>query len=115
MPVWRYLLTCIVLLMTPAMAHNYGLYNDSVLSAWYANQKNMRGEYCCNKADGHDFYGNYSLNADTVEFDADGVHYILPNYMVLLGPNPTGHAVWWYITNPDGSKISYCFAVGPQG
>jgi hypothetical protein len=70
-------------------------------------------------ADGHEFYGDYKITADGgVEFDANGEHHSLPAYMVLDGPNPTGHAVWWYIdwpTNNGTIHSDYCFAPGAGG
>lgn len=88
-----------------------------VIQGWYAAQRNRNGVWCCDQADGHAFYGTYSLNKDgSVEFDADGAHHKLPAYMVLAGPNPTGHAVWWYTDHmPNGVHRDYCFAPGTQG
>jgi hypothetical protein len=86
------------------------------IKQWYASQRNKNGGWCCDRADGHAFYGAYSLNSDgSVEFDADGRHRKLPDYMVLRGPNPTGHAVWWYTDQPDGVHHDYCFALGAEG
>jgi len=83
---------------------------------WYASQHNKNGLWCCDNADGHAFYGDYSLDQDgSVEFDVDGVHHRLPAYMVLDGPNPTGHAVWWYVKQTDGVHKDYCFALGASG
>jgi hypothetical protein len=83
---------------------------------WYTAQRNKNGTWCCDQADGHAFYGSYSLDRDGgIEFDAGGVHHKLPSYMVLDGPNPTGHAVWWYTDQPDGVHHDYCFALGSQG
>jgi hypothetical protein len=31
--------------------------------------------------------------------------------MVLKGPNPTGHAVWWYL-EVGSQHRDYCFAPG---
>lgn len=86
------------------------------IKRWYATQHNKRGEWCCDKADGHDFYGGYSLDQDGgVEFGANGVHHKIPDYMVLDGPNPIGHAVWWYVDESDGMHQDYCFALGAGG
>jgi hypothetical protein len=35
---------------------------DPKIVQWYGSQHNKRGDYCCNDADGHPFYGNYTLN-----------------------------------------------------
>lgn len=83
---------------------------------WYSAQYNAKGQWCCDKADGHAFYDGYKLddNGD-VEFDFAGTHYHLPAYMVLQGANPTGHAVWWYMVQADGQHQDYCFALGAGG
>lgn len=86
------------------------------IKQWYAAQRNKNGGWCCDSADGHAFYGKYAVNKDgSVEFDANGMHHKLPDYMVLSGPNPTGHAVWWYTDQPDGVHRDYCFALGAEG
>jgi hypothetical protein len=46
--------------------------------------------------------------------DVDGVHRHLASYMVLDGPNPTGHAVWWFAEGTN-YHTDYCFAPGGQG
>lgn len=80
---------------------------------WYSGQNNGRGEWCCSEADAHAFYGDYTvLNNGDVQFNFEGRHYHLPAYMVLTGPNPTGHAVWWYVFRTDGAHVDYCFAPG---
>lgn len=84
------------------------------MAHWYASQHNKNGQFCCSEADGHDFYGAYTTNPDgSVEFDVNGVHHKLPAYMILDGPNPTGHAVWWYGVDWNHNLVSYCFALGP--
>lgn len=83
---------------------------------WYKEQHNAEGEWCCDKSDGHAFYGDYTLDQNgDVEFDAAGTHYHLPAYIVLQGANPTGHAVWWYVVQNDGTHSSFCFALGVGG
>jgi hypothetical protein len=95
----------------PASARDDGRYAGSPYKSWYESQHNAHGGYCCNEADGKDFYGDYTLTDDGgVEFDDGGQHYKLPPYMVLRGPNPTGHAVWWHL-----GETSYCFAIGSAG
>lgn len=92
-----------------------GRYKDAPHAAWFAAQYNKNGQWCCDVSDGHPFYEDYSFaeNGD-VEFIADGVHYRLPAYMVLTGPNPTGHAVWWFVVS-GGERTSFCFAPGSAG
>lgn len=92
-----------------------GKYVNSPLSEWYSVQHNKVGNFCCDKADAHDFYGSYQLDSDgSVEFAANGTHYHLSSDLVLSGPNPTGHAVWWYAEG-KGWHNDYCFALGPEG
>jgi len=82
------------------------------IQAWYRAQKNEKGELCCDHSDGHPYFGNYRLTEDGgVELQLEGGPYKIPPYMVLLGPNPTGHAVWWYIENEWG-HMDICFAAG---
>lgn len=86
---------------------------DPAIVKWYGDQHSADGNWCCDNADGHPFYGAYTFNSDgSVEFDSDGHHYKLPATMVLKGPNPTGHAVWWWVQRYDGKHIDYCFAPG---
>jgi hypothetical protein len=83
---------------------------------WYSAQRNAIGQRCCDEADGHPFYKKYTFDKNGgVEFDFGGSHYHLPAWMVLHGPNPTGHAVWWYMNRFDGVHTDYCFAPGAGG
>jgi hypothetical protein len=78
------------------------------VQAWYEQQHNAKGEWCCNNSDGHPYYGDVKMLPDGgVELDG-GVK--IPAYMVLSGPNPTGHAVWWYL-DVGAQHRSYCFAL----
>jgi hypothetical protein len=85
-----------------------GRYANSPLKEWYHEQHNSAGQWCCDEADGHPYDGDYTLNPDgsvtigkeTIEADK-----------VLKQPNPTGHAVWWYIDNNYG-RTTYCFIPG---
>lgn len=72
---------------------------------WFKVQRNAHGEYCCDKSDGHAYYGSYTVEQDGSVTLANG--HKLPAWMVLHGPNPTGHAIWWYTSSRD-----YCFALG---
>ena len=63
-------------------------------------------------ADGHPFYGSYVINADgSVTIDLESGERTLPAYMVLPGPNPTGHAIYWY-KDYGTARIDYCFSPG---
>jgi hypothetical protein len=84
------------------------------VQAWFNQQHNAHGEWCCNESDGHPFFGDYSMNEDgSVTLHAVGEARKLPAYMVLKGPNPTGHAVWWYLDLGDQHR-DYCFAPGTR-
>jgi hypothetical protein len=86
---------------------------DPKIQAWYKSQHNAQGQWCCDKSDGHPYHGGYTINKDgSVTLDlAGGVKHTIPAYMVIAGPNPTGHAVWWYIET-NGRHIDFCFAPG---
>ena len=80
---------------------------------WYQKQHNGEGQWCCDKSDGHPYFGAYTLNKDgSVTLDlGSGKTRRIPEYMVLSGPNPTGHAVWWYLEVGD-THTDFCFAPG---
>lgn len=87
---------------------------DPVIQKWYRTQHNAQGEWCCDKSDGHPFYGAYALNKDgsvTLDLGKAGKR-TLPTYMVLKGANPTGHAVWWWAPIGPDLHHDYCFAPG---
>lgn len=103
---------------SPALAKWKAQYVDADprIIKWYSDQHNANGGWCCDQADGHDFYDSYTLNPDgSVDFDTEGKHFHLDKELVLTGPNPTGHAVWWYVDRTDGSRASFCFAAGAGG
>lgn len=84
-------------------------------AAWFAKQYNKNGQWCCDVSDGHEYDGDYVVNGDgSVTLDPDGTARTLPKAMILDGPNPTGHAVWWYVES-GGSHTDYCFAPGAGG
>ena len=85
---------------------------DAKIQAWYKGQHNAQGQWCCDESDGHAFFGAYTLNQDgSVTLDLATGKRTLPQYMVIKGPNPTGHAVWWYLDAGD-SHTDFCFAPG---
>ncbi len=85
---------------------------DPEVQAWYKQQHNAQGQWCCDESDGHPYFGAYTMNKDgSVTLDLKGGKRMLPAYMVLSGPNPTGHAVWWYLTVGD-QHTDFCFAPG---
>lgn len=85
------------------------------VQAWFKQQHNSRGEWCCDESDGHPFYGDYSINANgSVTVELGGAPHVIAPDLVLRGTNPTGHAVWWY-RDVSGVHRDYCFAPGPLG
>jgi hypothetical protein len=113
-PLLKLAIVSVVICGTPALARwnpSYGNQPPEV-QAWFKDQHNAQGQWCCDESDGHPFYGAYTINKDgSVSINApDGTH-TLPAYMVLKGPNPTGHAVWWYL-DVNGRHSDYCFAPG---
>lgn len=83
------------------------------IQTWYSAQHNAQGQWCCDRSDGHAFFGGYSVNSDgSVTLDTEKGPHRIPSYMVLNTPNPTGHAVWWFLDRSDGTHIDYCFAPG---
>ena len=105
------LLMSFVLLVSPAVARWQPQYaqNPPRIQKWYQQQRNGHGSSCCAEADGHDYYGPVTFNSDGSVTLVNG--HVLPAYMVLMGTNPTGHAVWWYIEGPSG-HTDYCFIPG---
>ncbi len=104
-----------VLSAPPVMARwkpEYGK-ADPKIQAWYKSQHNAQGQWCCDESDGHPFFGTYTINKDgSVTLDlAGGKKHTMPAYMVITGPNPTGHAVWWYLET-SGNHTDFCFAPG---
>lgn len=86
--------------------------SDPEIQSWYKGQHNAQGQWCCDKSDGHPFFGNYTLNKDgSVTLHLERGDHTLPEYMVIKGPNPTGHAVWWYLDAGD-SHTDFCFSPG---
>jgi hypothetical protein len=87
---------------------------DPKIAEWYRSQHNAQGQWCCNESDGHPYFGGYTINKDgSVTLDlAGGRKHTIPAYMVITGPNPTGHAVWWYLETNDGTHTDFCFALG---
>lgn len=114
---WRALTACAVGVIAifwvcAALARDPdGLHANAPNHEWHVTRHNANGQWCCDKSDGHAYYGNYAINKDgSVTIDGR----TLPNYMILNGPNPTGHSVWWY-TESYAGHIDYCFSPGPLG
>lgn len=102
-----------------------GTYPPGPIADWFHSQRSGDGGSCCDQADGHLFYGNYTINADgsvdaASPLDGQTVHISADE--VLNNPEPPGvdAAVWWYSTmeyNMGHPQIAttYCFHLGPQG
>lgn len=85
------------------------------VKAWFKQQHNARGEWCCDESDGHPFFGDYAILPDgSVIAELDGHPHLIDPDMVLKGANPTGHAVWWYRELASGHR-DYCFSPGTLG
>ena len=75
------------------------------IQKWYAEQHNSTGQWCCDKNDGHPYFGGYTLNKDgSVTLDLKSGKHVISADKVLTGPNPTGHAVWWYVVGPEAYR-----------
>ena len=54
-----------------------------------------------------------AINPDgSVLLKSGAIPYRIDAYKVLDGPNPTGHAVWWYLDYGDWGITTFCFAPG---
>jgi hypothetical protein len=116
-PVWPRLRDAVLIVLvcaSPALARwkpQYAGQSPQVRN-WFENQHNARGQSCCLDADGHAFYGAYVINPNgSVTLDLPRGQHTLPAYMVLPGPNPTGHAIYWY-KDYGTARIDYCFSPG---
>lgn len=110
------LIAAALLIAAPAVARDDGRFTDSRYKAWFSAQQNARGQFCCSDADGHPFYGDYRITADGgVDITDGGKVYHLEPYKVLHGPNPTGHAVWWFAEYQGAQRVTYCFSGGSGG
>ena len=68
------------------------------------------------EAGAHDYFGGYAINPDgSVLLKSGAIPYRIESYKVLDGPNPTGHAVWWYLDYGDWGITTFCFAPGAGG
>lgn len=106
-----------LLITAPAYARDpSGQYTNSKFHQWFKSQYNAQGAWCCDVSDGHEYDGDYTLNKDgSVTLLLKNGHYKIEAFKVLKNPNPTGHAVWWYLGSINGAPTTYCFSPGPMG
>lgn len=105
---------CMLFILAPALARDAdGRYAGSPYAEWFKSQHNSEGQWCCDKSDGHEYDGYYQFDKDGgVTVELNGKAHKLPKHMILTGPNPTGHAVWWFLDTEAYGHIDYCFAPG---
>ena len=88
-----------------------GQYANAPHHEWYESQRNKAGSSYCLEADAHDYFGDYAINLDgSVLLKSGAIPYRIEAYKVLDGPNPTGHALWWYLDYGDWGITTFCFA-----
>jgi hypothetical protein len=107
---------CFVVALAGAYGKNLDWrYDNAPNKKRYESRVNKKGERCCNEADGEPYYRDNRLTEDgRAVFDFQGQHVEIPKDRVLTGPNPTGHAVWWYTEGASG-RFDGCFATGSLG
>lgn len=87
-------------------------YADSPYAKWFAQQRNKAGQLCCDSADAHAIYNAY-IRQGKWHVSIGGRDYEIQPYQLLKGPNPTGHALIWYLNDTVRSRIFiYCFSPG---
>jgi hypothetical protein len=95
-----------------ALAKDRSQWAHSPHQEWYENQRNGFGRQCCDNSDAHPYFGNYTLHSDgSITLKLEGGDHKIPGILIVKGPNPTGHPVWWYLDN-EGGHFDFCFALG---
>lgn len=88
---------------------------NSPTHRWFEAQYSRGGQWCCNVADGHLLEdSDWRLIGDHYEVKLFGVWRSISADALRDpkgGPNPTGHAIVWYLVTEFGLHI-YCFAPG---
>jgi hypothetical protein len=117
----RALVFAIGLWCTPAAAAPPpGVEVNPEVHAWFERQHNIRGGWCCNISDGHMLEDDaWRSNKDgQYEVLIDGVWYGVLDWQLRTAPqddpNPTGHAIVWYVKMGNNVTI-YCFCPGWVG
>jgi hypothetical protein len=90
---------------------------DSPTHTWFERQHSITGGWCCNLADGHILADtDWRIVADHYDVWIDGAWHPVPANAMRDpngGPNPTGHAVaWWVKTGRE--IVILCFAPGNE-
>jgi hypothetical protein len=90
---------------------------DPRLQPWFDHQHSVGGDWCCHVADGHILSeSDWRASGDHYEVRINGIWHSIPNSAVRDpngGPNPTGHAVAWWVGSGDELAI-VCFAQGTE-
>lgn len=119
-------LAILLLLTTPALAAPPpGTDLNSPLHHWFHDQHSIKGLWCCDVSDGHILSDeDWRMKLIPAGESDSGYEVRINNEWVPVpqsamrdpngGPNPTGHAIAWYLVNEYGATI-YCFAPGWQG
>lgn len=95
-----------------------GVVVDPALHDWFERQHNKRGGWCCDISDGHMLDDDeWRTGPDGYQVRVDGVWYGILDWQLradMTDPNPTGHAIVWYLKYGDNVNI-FCFAPGWVG
>ena len=92
---------------------------DSPIHKWFEKQHNAKGVLCCDRSDGHELDDNEWTTTPTGEYKVliQGIWYTIQPYQLVDphgGPNPTSHAIVWYLLI-NKIPIIFCFTPGYLG
>jgi hypothetical protein len=83
---------------------------------WYERANATRPEVLVAWSGRARLFGDYAINLDgSVVLKSGVIPYRIEPYKVLACPNPTGHAIWWYLDYGDWGITTFCFAPGAGG
>ena len=106
-------LLVLLLLTSSSLARDLdGQYAQAPLRDWFSQQRNVRGDVCCNDADGHpaDDWGRQGRGYWA---EWGGMHWDVPADALVSGVNRFGAAIVWVY--PKGSETLRCFMPGTEG
>jgi hypothetical protein len=90
---------------------------NSPTHAWFEHQRSVNGGWCCSTADGHVLAASdWRIVGDHYEIWIDGAWHSVPANSMrdpTGGPNPTGHAVAWWV-KAGQEIVILCFAPGNE-